>query len=405
LLWKWPTITLHTVLQNHWFGSARTATSMPNGSHFSAICEAIKAGGFPPRPIVVSAGELYLIKNWMRVGLVAIVATVFVSGSDGQEATFNLPGMGGFAVSPDSSTLVVSLTAKTELVFIDALAGKETKRVTVEFQPTQMVWSDKVIFVAQKSSGKVHIVDAESGKELAEGNASGPVRNLAVAKGICFASTGNREVYAIDAKGTSTKTSAQGTFIAADPKGAFVCTVIDGKATTDVYKYMVNGTELGKTDKFFRAFGASLLNVQGAGISGDGKQFAVVAGAGWSDLDKRRHYSVPLYSADDMTSQLGELETGAYPCGVAMHPVLPLMFACTGKEGSVFSAKSYAASQKFPAPRQVQGAAWPSVLAFVGKGQKLAWGTSDAKTGVLKLYDLQLTKDQQAQLNKAFPVK
>jgi hypothetical protein len=45
------------------------------------------------------------------------------------------------------------------------------------------------------------------------------------------------------------------------------------------------------------------------------------------------------------------------------------------------------AVQTATAPRQVQGAAWPSVLAFVGKGQKLAWGTSDAKTGVLKLYD------------------
>jgi hypothetical protein len=313
--------------------------------------------------------------------------------------------MGGFAVSPDNATLVVSLTAKTELVFYDTLAGKETKRVTVEFQPTQMVWGDKVLFVAQKASGIVHVIDATSGKEVGSGSAGGPVRNLTLAKGICFASTSNREVAAIDATGKLTKTAVQGTFIAADGKGDFVYTVIDGRATTDVTQYAVDGAELKGTGLFFRSLRTSLVNVQGVGVSGDGKQFGVVAGGGWTDLDKKRHYSVPLYSTEDMKSQLGELETGAYPCGMAVHPVLPLLFACNGKQGAVFSAKSYAPGQKFKAPRETPGAAAPSVLAFVGKGQKLAWGTTAGDTGVLKLYDVQLTKDQQAELQKAFPGK
>jgi hypothetical protein len=308
--------------------------------------------------------------------------------------------MGGYAVSPDNSTLVVSLTAKTELVYYDTVAGKETKRVTLEFQPTQMVWGDKVLFVGQKASGIIHIVDATSGKELATGNANTAVRNLTVAKGICFASTSNREVHAIDAKGKSTKTSAQGTFIAADPKGEFVYTVIDGKATTDITKYAVNGSQLTATGLFFRSLRASLINVKGMGVSMDGKQFGVVAGGGWSDLERKRHYSVPLYSTEDMKSQLGELECGAYPSGMAVHPVLPLIFACNGKDGAVFNAKSYAAGQKFTSPRD----AAPSVLAFVGRGQKLAWGTS-GDAGVLKLYDLELTKDHQAALSKAFPGK
>jgi WD40 repeat protein len=167
-----------------------------------------QVGGLPPLPIAVSAGMSFMSKIWRMVGLVALVLTVFVSSSNGQEATFTLPGMGGYAVSPDNSTLVVSVTSKAELVYYDTLASKETKRVTVDFQPTQMVWSDKVLFVARKSSGVVHIVDANSGKELATGNASGPVRNLTVAKGICYASTSNREVYSIDSKGKSTKTAA-----------------------------------------------------------------------------------------------------------------------------------------------------------------------------------------------------
>src|SRR2546430_960384 len=162
-------------------------------------------------------------QKWMGVGLVAVVAAVLVNGSSGQGVTFTLPGMGGFAVSPDNSTLVVSLTAKTELVFFDTVAGKGTKRVSVEFQPTEIAWGDKVLFVARKGSGLVHVLDAKGGKKLATGTAGGPVRNLVVVKGLCLASTTNRQVWAIDAKGKATRTAAQGTFIAADPKGAFVC--------------------------------------------------------------------------------------------------------------------------------------------------------------------------------------
>jgi hypothetical protein len=339
-------------------------------------------------------------KNWMR-GLVVLVAAVFVRGSHGQEATFKLPAIGGGAASPDSSTLVVSLTAKAELVFFDALAGKETKRVTVDFQPTLVAWGDKVLFVAQKSSGIVHVLDAESGKELGAGNAGDPVRNLIVVKGVCFASTSNRQVAAIDAKGTATKTEAQGTFIAADPKGDFVYTCIDGKATTDVMKYKANGPKLVYTDKSFRSLRASLINVQGMAVSLDGKAFGIVAGGGWADQDRKRHYGIPLYSTEDMKSQLGELQTGPYPSGISIHPVLPLMFACTGKEGAVFNAKSYVPGQKLTAPRE--GA--PVVLTFVGKGQKLAWGTTSGDEGALRLYDLKLTKDQQAELTKAYSGK
>jgi hypothetical protein len=153
----------------------------------------------------------------LRMGLVALVAAVFLNSSFGEEARFDLPAMGGFAVSPDGSTLVVSLTSKTELACFDTQAGKELKRVKVEFQPTQLAWGDKVLFAAQKSSGRVHILDPETGKELATGNASGPVRNLALVKDVCFASTDSRQVFAIDARGKSTKTAASGSFIPADP--------------------------------------------------------------------------------------------------------------------------------------------------------------------------------------------
>ena len=155
--------------------------------------------------------------GWSAIALVLLVA----NNSHGEDVKFDLPAMGGFAVSSDGTTLVVSLTAKAELVYFDTVAGKETKRVSVEFQPTQLAWGEKVLFTAQKGSGVVHVLDADTGKEIGQGKGESPVRNLAVAKGICFASTSNRQVFAVDAKGTATKTDAQGTFIAADPKGEF----------------------------------------------------------------------------------------------------------------------------------------------------------------------------------------
>jgi hypothetical protein len=337
----------------------------------------------------------------LRSFCLALFVGILFLGRGLAEDRFELPAMGGCAVSPDGSTLVVSLPSKAQLVFFDTEAGKETKRAKVDFQPTQLCWGNDVIFAAQKSSGLVHVLDATSGKEVGRGNASGPVRNLAMAKGICFASNDSRQVFAIDAKGNSTKTDAQGSFIAADPNGAFVCTVIDGRARTDIMKYTVDGKKLSHTATLPGKVGASLMNVQGVKVSGDGTEVGVIAGGGWADVDRKRHYGIPVYSTSDMKTQLGELETGAYPSGCVFHPTLPLAFACTGGKGSVFDAKSLTSNQKLDAPRAAAGAGTPGVLAFVAKGHKLAWGTSSGDTGVLKFYDLELSKEQQDEIKKA----
>jgi hypothetical protein len=337
----------------------------------------------------------------LGVVLFALLAAGLVNGSQGAEVKFDLPGVaiGGGAASPDGSTLVVALTAKAELVYYDAEAGKEAKRVTVEFQPTKLAWDGKLLYAAQKGSAVVHILDAASGKELKTAKAGGPVRNLAIAKGVCFASDDNRGVYAITEKGDSTKTAASGTFVAADPKGTFVCTVIDGRARTDIIKHSVDGTKLTQTATLPGAVGSSLVNVQGVCISGDGKLVGVVAGGGWTATDRKRHYAVPLYDTEDMKTMVGELETGAFPRGCIAHPVLPLFFACNDTKGSVFSAKSQAAGQTI----EVGRAAGPTVLAFVAKGKKVAYGwTVDgpSPTSQLKICDLELTKEQLAELDK-----
>src|SRR5712691_9489787 len=98
------------------------------------------------------------MKNKLGVGWLALAAVlVLADRSRGEDVKLDLPAMGGAAVSPDGATLVVSLTAKAELVYIDTVTGKEGKRVSLEFQPTQLAWGDKVLFAGQKGSGVVHV--------------------------------------------------------------------------------------------------------------------------------------------------------------------------------------------------------------------------------------------------------
>ena len=59
------------------------------------------------------------------------------------------------------------------------------------------------------------------------------------------------------------------------------------------------------------------------------------------------------------------------------------------------------AGQKLAAPRDVAGASTPSVLAFVGRGQRLVWGVTANDVGTLRFYNLQLTPEQQAELGSA----
>src|SRR6516162_2993981 len=71
------------------------------------------------------------MKNKLGVGWLALAAVlVLADRSRGEDIKLDLPAMGGAAVSPDGATLVVSLTGKAELVYIDTVTGKEGKRVS-----------------------------------------------------------------------------------------------------------------------------------------------------------------------------------------------------------------------------------------------------------------------------------
>ena len=80
----------------------------------------------------------------------------------------------------------------------------------------------------------------------------------------------------------------------------------------------------------------------------------------------------------------GEMETGAYPLGVAFHPTQSLAVAVKGDGGSFFDTKSFAAKKKVSAPKPGE----PSVLVFGAKGKKLIYGTTQGDVSHLKFMDL-----------------
>jgi DNA-binding beta-propeller fold protein YncE len=322
----------------------------------------------------------------MRGSVLLAAALLAGTGSTAAAADgrFELAGVGGFVMTPDNVTLIVSETSKTRLVYFDTVAGKETKKVSVDFQPTRLAISGNTLFVAQKGGGVVHILDADSGKEVKNAKTGGPVKDIAAlsSKPIAFATNSNREVYRIDSKGAATKLQGvQGDFVTVDPAGAFICTTVLGRVRADLFKYTIDGKDLKQSDDLQRP----AVNPKGVLISPDGQQVAVLAGGGYDEAgSRRRHYAVPIYSTSELKTMLGEMETGPFPSAIAYHPTQPLAAAVKGDGGSLFDTKSFAAKKKLQAPK----AGEPTVLAFGGNGKKLIYGTTNGDVTILAFQDL-----------------
>jgi hypothetical protein len=340
----------------------------------------------------------------------AILALACLAGSGATaqaDAEFELQGVGGFALSPDNATLAVGLTAKPEIVYLDTVAGKELKRVALEFQPGRMAWQDKTLFVAQKAGGVVHVLEAGTGKEAATATVGSTVRNLTChpRRGLAFVTNISGELWMLNAKGRSMHIKrAKAHLAAVDPsEGKFLYTLYEGRVRTDLTRFTVlpNGVRFGPT--LPNACGRNLYEVF---VTGDGKQVGASCGGGYDEAgSRRRHYAIPMYGTADMKTMRGEI----VPNGLAAaHPVLPLvavvrMNAPPGSERHchIVNTSTYAEVSKIPLGKRGGN---PTVLTFGGKGRKLVCGLDTGK-GVTRLVvmDLALTRAQEEALKKALP--
>jgi hypothetical protein len=321
-------------------------------------------------------------------------------------AEFELAGVGGFAMSPDNVTLAVGLTQKPELVYIDTVAGKELKRIAVEFAPGAMAWQDKVLFVSQKTGGVVHVLDADTGKETGTATVGSTVRNLTChpRHGLVFATNINGELWMFDARGKARQIQGGKAHVAAiDPsEGKALYIAQELRVRTDLVKFTVTDSGVRLDSTMQNACGTNLYAIF---VTADGKQVGVSAGAGYDESGSRkRHYAIPMYSTADIKTMLGEVAPNGM---VAAHPVLPLavvvrMNTPPNSEGTyhIVNTKTYAEVSKNPVGKKGGN---PTVLAFGGKGKKAIYGLETGKgVTTLLVLDLKLTKDEEEAVEKAF---
>jgi outer membrane protein assembly factor BamB len=318
------------------------------------------------------------------------------------------------------------------LVYYDLLKDKEVKRVEVDFQPTLLTVQGARLFAGTKGAATVHVLDAETGKESKAIKVPGePLQALAChpAKGLLYGVNTNNEVYAIDPdKATATKTKAKGQLLAIDADGKHVYTGIqkpikdaivlergDG-GKTKVYfaqdnlrammlKYAVEDSDL----KLEAVNDNAAINGRGLCLSPDGKRIAMAGGGGWrSQTDPKANYSVAVFDTEDMTSLLGQVETGPYPSAAAFHPVLNLGVAYRDNveagELLPFNAKSFA--KKGAAIKTSNGGSSATLL-FGGQGTKVIFVGQGVgplnKEAVVEIYPLPLTDQDKEALKKAYP--
>jgi DNA-binding beta-propeller fold protein YncE len=331
---------------------------------------------------------------------------------------------------PDNKTFVVSIATKATLIYFDTVADKETKRVEVEFQPTILAAQGNKLFVGTKGTATVHVLDAATGKEEKEIKVPGePLQALGChpKKGLLYAVNTNNEVFSLDAeKGTATKTKAKGQLLAVDSgEGKFVYTgiqkpirdqlVIDGrpgqKLTVSfaqanlravMLKYEVDGSDL----KPIAVNDNAAINGRALAVSGDGKKIAMAGGGGWrSKTDPKANYAVAVFDTDDMQTLSGQVETGAYPSGIAFHPVLNLGAAYKDGHGAeifLFSAKSFATKENI----KVKSGAGTNILTFGGQGAKVIFapmpGIGGEGQSTIEFLPIPLTDQDREALKKAY---
>jgi hypothetical protein len=383
-------------------------------------------------------GEVPSMKRLRSVA--AVLTLVVLPGSFGAtraQTSFTVESIGGMVVLPDGQTLVVSVPSKGTLVYYDTDAEKETKTVELDFKPAALVVHGEKLFVSTKGAATVHILEADTGKEISKIKLPGePVKAMAChpSKGWVYAVNSTNDVIAIDPeKEKAVKTRAKGQLVAIDGEGKFLYTGIQepiqdvvvieranggrtriSLATTNeralMLKYAVDADKL----KLVAANDNAAINGRNLAVSPDGKLVAMAGGGGWqSKKDPKRNYTVAVFDTADMKDPAGQVDTDAYPSAVAFHPVLGIGAVyrddiTSGGELIIFNSTSCARKTVFNVKRKHCSA----LLGFGGKGTKVICATIDehpdtglnkSKDQVIEIFPLELTDKDKEALKKEYP--
>jgi DNA-binding beta-propeller fold protein YncE len=376
------------------------------------------------------------LPGWCLLGIFAGALLLAAGRAESQEkggkaATLNFPRIEGAVMTPDGKTLIVSLPTEGTLVYIDTLAGKEQKKVEVDFQPSALAIQGDRLFAATQGAPRIHVIDVATGKAAKSIQLPGaPIQALGChpAKGLLYATNAKHEVYAINpADGKFERTGAKGQLLVVDPaEGKYVYTGIQ-KPIQDVVivKEGPNNTvriSLGSANLFavmlkyevadmdLRAVAANdtaAVNGRAMAVSADGKRIAMAGGGGYRTRnDPRANYSIAVFDTGNMKDLQGQVSTGAYPNGIAFHPHLNYGAAFrSGKDVILFRDKSFIKKATFTASQDCANAG--AIMLFGGQGTQVIYISQAppafAKESVVDIFTLPLTEEDRATLRKAYP--
>ena len=354
--------------------------------------------------------------------------SVAASEATGEAAFFTLPAPGGFVVTPDLVTLIVSLPESAQLVFFDTVANIEQKRIDMDFKPGAMAIQGGILYVASHDGSGIYGLDLETGAVKSEFTL--PANSIAQLachreKGLLYASTADLSVFSVDpADGSVTKTAATGTFLAVDPvNGMTVYTgaqprqagvVLIIKEEEDVIRLIwdrwgcraaiLKCAVKGKQLKVESIQDNAACNGWQMHLTPDGKRIMIIGGGGWrppAEGGTGGGYVTAVFKADNVKSMAGQAPHGS---GIIFHPVLN--FGVTNQLGrslAIFNAKSLAKTKEY---QVAAGADQRSlILAFGGKGTKvLLWNGANpaSKTEGLHFLPLELTKQERSALEQVY---
>jgi hypothetical protein len=118
----------------------------------------------------------------------------------------------------------------------------------------------------------------------------------------------------------------------------------------------------------------AVVNGRELAVSPDGKKVAIVGGGGVQGDNGKRVYAIPFYETADLDTQIGQVETGAYPKNVCFHPVLDLGAAeKSDGELTLFNTRSLAPIKTIPPPTRSGTSTEAILLTFGGRGTKLVY--------------------------------
>ncbi len=283
----------------------------------------------------------------LALSAVPALAQVDVKLDATNSTTLPLPAPGDWVLSPDGETLIVSSPKTAEIIYIDTSKEKEVKRVKVNFQPATLALRGSSLYAVAKGSSLLYVLDAQTGQSKEQIRAPGDTLvQLAChpSAGPLFATNDQFEVLALK-MGTSKleKTEAQGNFLAVAPKGDFLYTgtqkpikdvlvlsrgprnsVNVGVAKTNINSTIVKYSLKAEKMEPVAMKGNAAINGRALAVSPDGQKIALVGAGGMQGKNGKHVYAIAVYDTSDLETQLGQVETGAYPADVSCDPVLDL---------------------------------------------------------------------------------